>query len=427
MNTNTQNTTKYKNSPLGLIPEDWEVKKFKDILEEGKLGGNYENSEANEGVPVMKMGNLGRGVMNINKVQYLPENEKYNEDDILKEGDLLFNTRNTLDLVGKVSIWRNELPFSLYNSNLMRMKFNEKYVGSNDFMNFAFNSHYLLSQLRGIATGTTSVAAIYGKDLNRIKFLLPLIEEQAAIANCLSTWDKAIEKHAALIAQKELAKKALMQQLLSGKKRLKGFSGEWKKLKLGVDCELITKGTTPTSLGREFKDQGVNFIKIESLEENGTIIPNKVAFIDEQTHEMLKRSQLKENDILISIAGALGRVALVNKETLPANTNQALAIIRLKKESKLKLKYLYYFLNSPKVKKEIDAINVQAAQANLSLSNINDLTVLYPEFEEQTAIANVLQCADDELQLLKKKREQLKEQKKGLMQVLLTGKKRLRY
>jgi type I restriction enzyme S subunit len=71
MNTTIQPNTQYKNSPLGLIPEDWEVKKFKDILEEGKLGGNYENSEANEGVPVMKMGNLGRGVMNINKVQYL--------------------------------------------------------------------------------------------------------------------------------------------------------------------------------------------------------------------------------------------------------------------------------------------------------------------------------------------------------------------
>ncbi|MCD8518928.1 MAG: hypothetical protein LRY32_05035, partial [Flavobacterium sp.] len=123
MNITTEHSAKYKNSPLGLIPVDWEVKKFIDILEEGKLGGNYENSESNEGVPVMKMGNLGRGVMNINKVQYLPENEKYNEDDILNEGDLLFNTSNTLELVGKVSIWRNELPFSLYNSNLMRMRF----------------------------------------------------------------------------------------------------------------------------------------------------------------------------------------------------------------------------------------------------------------------------------------------------------------
>jgi type I restriction enzyme S subunit len=269
MNTVTQHKANYKNSSLGFIPEDWEVKKFKDILKEGKLGGNYENSEANEGVPVMKMGNLGRGVMNLNKIQFLPDNEKYNEDDILKEGDLLFNTRNTLDLVGKVSIWRNELPFSLYNSNLMRMIFKVEDVGSNNFMNFAFNSHYLLGQLRGIATGTTSVAAIYGKDLNKIKFLLPPLAEQTAIANCLSTWDKAIATQTQLIAQKELRKKALMQQLLSGKKRLKGFSGEWKEIMLKDVFDRITTknievntNVVTISAQRGFIRQGDYFNKI---------------------------------------------------------------------------------------------------------------------------------------------------------------------
>ena len=141
-------STTYKPSPLGKIPSDWEVKKLKDILIEGKLGGNYENAEANNGIPVIKMGNLDRSVIKIDKIQYLPENEKFNNDDVLKEGDLLFNTRNTLDLVGKVAIWQNELPFAVYNSNLMRMQFDDKYVASNYFMNFAFNSHYGLSQLR---------------------------------------------------------------------------------------------------------------------------------------------------------------------------------------------------------------------------------------------------------------------------------------
>ncbi len=201
------NNTTYKDSPFGKIPGDWKVKKLKDIMAEGRLGGNYENSEANTGIPVIKMGNIQRGFILTDKTQCLPENSPYNEEDIMKEDDLLFNTRNTLELVGKVAIWKNELPFAVYNSNLMRMKFDETFVSSNPFMNYAFNSHYGLSQLRGIATGTTSVAAIYGRDLETIKFILPPLPEQKAIASLLSTWDEAISKTQALITQKELRKK----------------------------------------------------------------------------------------------------------------------------------------------------------------------------------------------------------------------------
>lgn len=420
MNTTTKHTTQYKNSPLGLIPEDWEVKHFEDVsdIDKNSLKGN--TSEDYE-FDYVSLSDVSSDEFKIETTKQIFKSAPSRARRIVKQGDILMSTvrpnlqgftlirDDVKDLIASTGFAvitskqsNNEFLFHFLFSDLINKQFHELLVGSN-------------------------YPAINSSDVRKLKLPIPPLSEQKAIADCLSTWDKAIEKQSALIVQKELAKKALMQQLLSGKKRLKGFSGEWKVVRLGIECELVTKGTTPSSLGREFTSKGVNFIKIESLEENGAVIQNKVAFIDEQTHELLKRSQLRENDLLISIAGALGRVALVNKQILPANTNQALAIIRLKKESKLKIKYLYYFLNSPKVKKEIDAINVQAAQANLSLSNINDLTVLYPSLEEQTAIANVLQCADDELQLLKKKLDQLKEQKKGLMQVLLTGKKRLNY
>ena len=199
----------------------------------------------------------------------------------------------------------------------------------------------------------------------------------------------------------------------------------WEEERLGKECELITKGTTPTSLGKEFKDNGINFIKIESLEENGTIIHEKIAFIDEETHRLLTRSQLKENDVLVSIAGALGRIAIVKAEILPANTNQALAIVRLKPQTKLNRNYLFYFLNSARITKHIDAINVQAAQANLSLENINDFTIFIPPLLEQQAIASALSDVGALItalgQLITKKRNI----KQGAMQQLLTGEKRL--
>jgi type I restriction enzyme S subunit len=228
-----------------------------------------------------------------------------------------------------------------------------------------------------------------------------------------------------LIAKKRDIKQATMQQLLTGKKRLAGFSGEWEVKRLGEESELITKGTTPTSLGKNFTDSGINFIKIESLESNGDIIKDKVAFIDEETNNLLKRSQLKEKDILISIAGALGRVAIVAADLLPANTNQALAIVRLKADGKIHHQFLFYYLNSLAIRKYIEAINVQAAQANLSLENVNSFLILLPCLSEQTAIATILSDMDAEISQLEARRAKTAQLKQGMMQELLTGRIRL--
>ena len=106
---------------------------------------------------------------------------------------------------------------------------------------------------------------------------------------------------------------------------------------------VITKGTTPTSLGFAFQNEGINFVKIESVDDNGTFIFEKFDHISDGCHEKLKRSQLQENDILFSIAGAIGRTAIVTKDILPANTNQALAIIRIP-EGVINYSFLLYIL-----------------------------------------------------------------------------------
>jgi len=200
---------------------------------------------------------------------------------------------------------------------------------------------------------------------------------------------------------------------------------DWDVKKLGGECELITKGTTPTSVGRDFQKSGINFIKIESLEKNGEIIKDKVAFIDSFTYSLFKRSQLKSKDILFSIAGALGRVAIVSDEILPANTNQALAIVRLNKTKALNINYVFYFLNSEKIQRHIESISVQGAQANLSLLNIYDLPVAFPKYQEQTAIATILSDTNALITHLEKLIAKKKAIKQGTMQHLLTGKKRL--
>lgn len=187
----------------------------------------------------------------------------------------------------------------------------------------------------------------------------------------------------------------------------------------------ITKGATPTSYGFNFVEDGINFIKIETISDNGQIIDKKLQHIDEETHNFMKRSSLRENDILFSIAGALGRVAIINKVYLPANINQAMAIIRLNSNN-INLKYLFYFLQSVHIKKYIYQINVQAAQANLSLDDIRNISVIVPTSPEQKKIAEILSTWDHAIERTEKLIEEKEKLKKGLMQQLLTGKVRFK-
>jgi type I restriction enzyme S subunit len=155
-------------------------------------------------------------------------------------------------------------------------------------------------------------------------------------------------------------------------------------------------------------------------------LSGKVAFIDCETHRLLKRSQLKEGDLLISIAGVLGRIGRVTPDILPANTNQALAIIRLGKSSELERGFLFHCLRSPLITKQINDVNVQAAQANISLQNVRELEIWIPPTRgEQSAIAGVLSDMDTELAGMERRVDKTRYLKQGMMQQLLTGKTRL--
>lgn len=160
------------------------------------------------------------------------------------------------------------------------------------------------------------------------------------------------------------------------------------KVKLGEVATLITKGTTPTSVGYKFEETGINFIKIEAISETGELVQHKFSYISEECNNKLKRSKLYENDILFSIAGAIGKVAIVKKDMLPANTNQALAIIRI--DDKYNKKYLRYILSSSYIKKQYNRKKQGVAQLNLSLNDISELEIPIVDLQEQNKIVENL-------------------------------------
>ncbi|MDD7452104.1 MAG: restriction endonuclease subunit S [Treponema sp.] len=173
-------------------------------------------------------------------------------------------------------------------------------------------------------------------------------------------------------------------------------------------AELITKGTTPTTLGFSYIDEGINFVKIESIDANGKFDKTKFAHISEECHVSLKRSKLQKNDILFSIAGAIGRTAIVSEDILPANTNQALAIIRLKKNNN-DLNFIRYQLSSASVIKQTEKQKQGVAQLNLSLKDIGNLEINVPSLPEQKKIASHLDTIQSAIDNKKQQLQQLDE------------------
>lgn len=168
---------------------------------------------------------------------------------------------------------------------------------------------------------------------------------------------------------------------------------------------LITKGTTPTTIGYPFVKEGINFVKAESISENFNFNVKKFEYITKECDDVLQRSRLKEDDLLFSIAGVIGKVALVTKTILPANTNQALAILRPIKE-KVNPRYLAYILSSSIISNQCLVKKNGVAQVNISLKNIGDFIIPLPPIEEQRAIAEKL---DNVSQLVDKRKEQLQQ------------------
>jgi type I restriction enzyme, S subunit len=204
---------------IGEIPCKWKFLNLWLIVKNAQLGGNYISGNDAQLYPIIKMGNIGRGKIVLDKVEYLGDKENFDTSHFLMDGDFLFNTRNSRDLVGKVTLWRDELESSLYNSNILRVKFDS---AINDaYMSYLFNTKSFLDILRLISKGTTNVSAIYYKDLSKLKVCIPPTDEQIQIVTLLDSKtqkiDSAIEKESERIEFLKEYRQALISEVVTGK------------------------------------------------------------------------------------------------------------------------------------------------------------------------------------------------------------------
>ena len=244
-----------------------------------------------------------------------------------------------------------------------------------DFMFLYYLLKYNRGNIENMGSGTT-FKEVSGNTMKSIKVYVPVdIEEQRRIGAILSAIDDKISLNTKINENLEQQAQAIFKSWFVDFEPFGGVvPDEMQLVPLQDLCEVVTKGTTPTTLGKSFSNQGINFIKAESILNNHSLDRGRFAYIDEETNSLLKRSIIKEGDIVFTIAGTLGRFALVDDTVLPANTNQAVAIIRANK-TKLLPEYLYSFFlgnwHNDYYKKRVQ----QAVQANLSLTTIKSLPI----------------------------------------------------
>lgn len=222
---------------------------------------------------------------------------------------------------------------------------------------------------------STAVPIVNKSSFSQYELKCPPLEIQKKIGKLLSSIDSKIEENERINNNLEQQAKVLFKSWFIDFEPFGGVQPpEMKFIPLQELCKVVTKGTTPTTLGKPFTSSGINFIKAESILDNHSIDSSKFAFVDEETNALLKRSVIKANDIVFTIAGTLGRFAMVDNTVLPANTNQAVAIIR-PDENKVTPSYLYSFFIGNWHNEYYSKRIQQAVQANLSLTTIKSLPI----------------------------------------------------
>ena len=361
--------------------EDWEQRKLGDISSLITKGTTPKDKSGTGEVNFIKVENINDfsgDIVGMSKIS-LEEHQGYLKRSQLQEGDILFSIAGTL---GRVTSVNKEILPANTNQALSIIRLKE---GNLEYVKTCLKGNVVADFIRRNPTiGAQPNLSL--EQVSNLEIEIPSEAEQEKIGLYFSNLDHLITLHQRKCEETKKLKKYMLQKMFpqNGKRvpeiRFAGFTDDWEQRKLGDISSLITKGTTP-------KDKSgtgeVNFIKVENINDfSGDIVGmSKISLEEHQGY--LKRSQLQEGDILFSIAGTLGRVTSVNKEILPANTNQALSIIRLKEGN---LEYVKTCLKGNVVADFIRRNPTIGAQPNLSLEQVSNLEIEIPSEAEQEKI-----------------------------------------
>ena len=335
----------------------------------------------------------------------------------IEAGDFLISKRQIVH--GACGLVPSELEGSIVSNEYSVLRGNDGI--SLNYLNYLAHSVYFQQTCFHSSIGVHVEKMIFKLDRwLSWDFLIPPLAEQKRIAEILSTWDRAIEVVKGLIENSQAQKIALMQQLLTGKKRLPGFDGEWKRTNLG-NIAILAAGGTPSTKKADY--WGGDILWMSSGEINLRRIFGVGGRITKEGLQNSSARMLPKYSVLIALAGqgkTRGKVAI---NEIPLTTNQSVAAIIPSDETY----YEFLFHNLDSRYDEIRSMSYgDGGRGGLNLSILKSIKIKLPDIDEQKNISKILNAADTQLKLLHAESAKLKSEKSALMQQLLTGKRRVK-
>lgn len=410
MNKNKHIPQGYKDSPLGIIPKEWEVKRLGELCT--KIGSGVtprggQNVYLSQGRPFMRSQNVANGYLLLDDVVFIDErtHQKQKSTEIELDDVLLSITGAS---IGRSAIATSEIVGGNVNQHVCIIRLKDKTLS---YYICTFLLSYIgQKQIDSYQAGGNREGLNYDQ-IASFKICIPSSNEIIQIWNCLSLWDTAIEKKSKLIEKLKLCKRGLMQQLLTGKKRLPGFSGEWKEVKLG-------------DIFDERNETKYNDLPLLSITgDKGVIYQSESDKRDISNDDKSKYKRICPNDIGYNTMRMWqGRSALSNIEGI---VSPAYTIVTPHKN--VDVRFMAMLIQQPRIIYDFwtHSQGLVSDTLNCKYPDFCQVKVRIPSKEEQTAIADMLYEFDKEINLANEKLASLHSQKRGLMQQLLTGKKRL--
>ena len=400
--------------------DPWEQRKLGDISEikTGPFGSTlHADDYVSDGIPIITTEHFKTGSLPIDKCG-LPQ---VSENDfsrlsayILNAGDIVFSRVGSVDINALITPFQSTW---LFFGRVLRVRPQNK--NSSQFLHTLLETEDVKNDIRTRAVGQT-MPSINTEILKTTPLRLPESTlEQEQLGKYFLNLDTLItlhqRKHEKLVnIKKSMLDKMFPQNGVSVPEiRFKGFTDPWEQRKLGEICDFITKGATPTTYGFSWQPDGVPFFRNDSIKDN-VFVFGEFSYISEAANEVLKRSEVHGNDILIAITGDIGKVGIIPDTVEKANINQHIARVRIRKEA---LPYfVYQYLASDDTQKEYQKIKTGLSMPQLSLEQVRDIVVKIPEFNEQGKIADCLRRIDTLITLHQRKLEKLQNIKKSCLE-----------
>jgi type I restriction enzyme S subunit len=399
-----------KNTAVGVIPVDWEVKAFGKHYAEPSRNGIYKSREyQGRGTRIVNMGEMfGFDFISdqeMNRVELTPGEITTAG---LRDGDLLFGRRSIVPAgAGKCSLVVKPTQPLTFESSIIRVRLDHS--NANPLFHYYFFASPKGRTVMSVIVSGTNVKGIRGSELRELEIPHPPLPEQCAIAAALSDVDSLLDGLTRLIAKKHNLKQAAMQQLLAGETRLPGFSGEWETKRLGEVLKFQV-GCPFSSASFNEKELGVRLVKNRDLKSDDQIFHYSGSY----DHAF----QVNDGDLLV---GMDGDFLPCRWDKGPALLNQRVG--RIIPLDGLDREFAFYYLIAPL--KEIEVATGSTTVKHLSHGDIERIEKPLPSVPEQMAIAVVLSDMDAEIAALEARREKTRGIKQGMMQQLLTGRARL--